>query len=112
MTDQPGSRFRRALTQDELDRIGDTAKKSGSKAGFDALWDIILLDAEGVTFTEAADEGRKFSVRDYAIPDHQDKQIQQMLSVPRSRSNRKRWSRRDTAMGFLFYGPAVYGTDD
>lgn len=104
----PGSRFRRRLTDDEMDLLRMVTKARGSLGGCRALWDLMLLEAEGCCLTDAETECRRFDVRDYAIPADQDREIQRLLSVPPSRASRKRWSRRQTCTTFLMYGPATY----
>ena len=94
-----------------MNHIKAAFTQDGSDAGFTALWDVILTEAEGLTMAEAAERDGKYAVRDYAIPAVQDKQLQRLLSVSPSRRNRKRWDRRTTSMHFLFYGPATYDDD-
>ena len=77
-----GFRFRRSLTDEELERIRSAAKRPGRNGGLDAAfratWDILLGEAEGMTMAQAVDRGLKFHPLEYALPEHQ---AQQVLSI-------------------------------
>ena len=70
-----GYRFRRPLTDAELETITSAAKRRGKDGGLDgafrATWDILLGEAEGLTMDEAIERGLKFHPAEYAIPESQ-----------------------------------------
>ena len=65
--------------------------------GFNLMWDIIILEAEGFLYTDVPEDYvKKYSVRDYAVDYDQQEQI-------------KKWmSGRSRSVGWLFFnsGPA------
>lgn len=83
-----GSRFRRPLTDDELERIRSARSSSRDDTdaafiAFVALWDILLGEAEGLTFADArahtAATGERFDIRSYAVPYEQSATIFEIL---------------------------------
>lgn len=107
-----GSRFRRALTDDELKRIDDAirtgfAGEGGPAAGIRAMWDIILRDAEGVSWGEQSVPERRYDVRDYAIPARQEQAILARLYRGQSRG-----VRNSIGFAWLDVGPAVFDDDE
>jgi hypothetical protein len=70
-----GARFRRPLTDTELARVLAIILAEGASAGFTTLWDIVLLEAHGLTMEQAATAGLDYRVRDYAITDEQARTI-------------------------------------
>lgn len=93
-------RFNRALTPDEVDGILSTLEREGPAAAFIAMWDVILLDAEGCTWREAGEQGREFSVTDYAIPSAQETQLRDAM-----RKGRRRDLRMKIAWTWFEFGP-------
>jgi hypothetical protein len=98
----------RRLTDEEmasLVRLSRDGRKGPAKA-LDALWDLILREAEGVGVEEAAERDPQFRVQDYAIPaDQAELLLEAMVS-------RRRLPARVVA-GFhalwAFQSPAEYG---
>lgn len=106
----PDLRFRRRLTDAEMDSIAAVVKQSGPAEGFIALWDVILTEAEGTTF-RAADPSSGFDVSLYAIPADQSLLLNQLMS----RRAVGRRAKLQVAMTFFALGPAVFddsGDDD
>ena len=104
-----GFRFRRPLTDVELDAIIDAAKRPGKDGGLDgafrATWDILLTEAEGVTMAEATEQGLKFLPAEYAIPESQ----REVLLGIWLRHRGPRY-RKQSAVGMLWMnmGPGSY----
>ena len=104
-----GFRFRRPLTDDELAAIKKAAQRRSKAGGLDgafrATWDILLLEAEGMTMAEASDAGLRFHPAEYAIPDSQGTQLLELWK-------RYRGSRypRESSAGMLWMnmGPGTY----
>lgn len=96
-----GSRFNRALTNDEVAMVLDTLRASGPPAAFIKMWDIILLEAEGMTWEEAITRDLEFHVRDYAIPTAQQDRLRAAMLLRRRRAMRRKihWS-------WFQFGPA------
>jgi hypothetical protein len=66
----PADRYRmRRLTDDEMARLRALARNGATGPGkmLDALWDLILLDAEGVTVADAAARPGGYRVMDYSM---------------------------------------------
>lgn len=59
----------RRLTQQEMDALRHLARRGakGPALALDALWDIILREAEGIGVAEAASRPGRFRVQDYAM---------------------------------------------
>lgn len=108
----PGGPYRmRRLTGDEMDHLCALARqgRTGPAAALRQLWDLILRDAEGVSYDEAADQPGKFSVDDYAIDQDQLKRLHEAMLV------RRRLNRRDlnlVAMLWLDQSPPGYGPEE
>lgn len=108
-----GHRFRRPLTDDELAAIKKTAQRRSKAGGLDgafrATWDILLLEAEGMTMAEASDAGLRFYPAEYAIPESQGTQLLELWK-------RYRGSRypRELSAGMLWMnmGPGTYPDDE
>ena len=67
----------RRLTDDEmaaLCRLARSGRRGPAKA-LDALWDLILREAEGVSVAEAASRPGSYRVQDYAMPAEQYRQL-------------------------------------
>lgn len=108
-----GFRFRRPLTDAELDAITAAAKRRGKDGGLDgafrATWDILLGEAEGVTMDEASARGLKFHPAEYAIP-----QSQSEILLRLWRRHRGPRYRKESSVGMLWLnmGPGSYPDDD
>lgn len=97
-------RFCRPLTETELAAVIDEAGARGVLAALQALWDLILEDAEGISWAQAVASGRVFDPGDYAIPRAQAGEIQRAM-----RRHGAALSRRpDVGMVWLDRGPALY----
>ena len=103
-----GTRFRRPLTEQELDKIAEIAKWPGETGGlaatFRAIWDVLLGEAEGVTYAEASERGLKFNVAEYAIPESQRGVLLDLLHEVRGPAVKE----SSVAMLWLDRGPATY----
>lgn len=102
-----GSRFRRPLTDRELDSVRTAARRDGPADGLHELWTLILRDAEGVTWDEAVDRGLKFTPSDYAIPYEQARDVLETL-----KENQPRSLRVGVSVEWLNIGPASYEPTD
>lgn len=108
-----GARFKRPLTEDEVAKIRAVRRTGGRKAidraaaAFVALWDVILVAAEGLTYEEAVERNVRFDVRDYAIPQDQAEQIKTILCGRLDSANRMK-----IITTWLSLGPAsIWATD-
>ena len=72
-------RFHRPLTHAELAAVLAASRKGGVSAGIPALWDVILLEAEGMTWNEAIEQGQRFEPGRYAIPAEQAEAVRRAL---------------------------------
>lgn len=104
-----GYRFRRPLTDDELATIKKAAQRRSKSGGLDgafrATWDILLLDAEGMTMAEASDAGMRFYPAEYAIPERQSTQLLELWKRYRG----PRYPRESSAgMLWMNMGPGSY----
>lgn len=107
-----GTRFRRPLTDEELEqirsaRVSDTDDGGAAFNAFTKLWDILLGEAEGLSFAEAeahtAETGERFDIRSYAVPHAQSETIFAILHGDLTGHDSKR-------LGILWVdlGPASY----
>ncbi|WP_435771382.1 hypothetical protein [Nocardioides sp. SYSU DS0651] len=80
--------------------IEAAAERGGTDAAFDATWDVILGEAEGMTTAEASERGLRLDPSAYAIPEGQARVVQGI------------WHRHrgHTGPSFLWLqmGPATY----
>ena len=98
-------RFQRRLTDAELATVLAASRQGGVNAGMPALWDVILGEAEGVTWNEAIEQGQQFEPGHYAIPVHQADTVRQALE----HSGAGLLKVSDTiALAWLDLGPATY----
>lgn len=60
----------RRLAEPEMARLRRLARagRKGPERALDALWDLILQEAEGVGVAEASQRPGSFRVQDYAMP--------------------------------------------
>lgn len=67
----------RRLTDDEMASLCKLARngRRGPARALDALWDLILREAEGVGVAEAAARPGSYRVQDYAMPADQYRQL-------------------------------------
>lgn len=91
-------RFQRELTEGEMEQILGAAGRKPD-AVLVALWDVILREAEGMSWKDACDRDQKYHVSEYAIPAHQATRIQAALG-PKS------------TMLWFNVGPASFGNGD
>ena len=105
-----GSRFRRPLTEVELATVRGHITRRGAVAGFDALLDLILLEAEGTTQAQAVRAGQKFHPSDYAIPGDQAALITAWVRSDRMNRRGMRADRWRAAVTWLWFqvGPATF----
>jgi len=107
-----GHRFRRPLTDAELDAIAAAAKRRGKSGGlngaFRATWDILLGDAEGMTMDEATERGLRFHPAEYANPQSQSEVLLEIWLRHRGPH------RKASAVGMLWMdmGPGSYPDDE
>ena len=99
-----GSRFRRALTAQEMSEITHVMVTEGGAAGFREMWSRILLEAEGVTWAEAVERGLKFHPSDYALPTAQAVDLRALMTVHRGRDD----TEVNVSMTWFNDGPASY----
>ena len=107
-----GSRFRRRLTPAELRSIvmaADAPPGTAVEAAFRTLWDLLLTEAEGVSFADAVERGLRFHPDDYAIPAAQAASLIDLLNQV---AGALRGSERSVAMAWLELGPATYDDSD
>ena len=82
----PDERYRmRRLTDDEMARLVALARdgRKGPGRAIEALWELILRDAEGVSVAEAAASEPKFRFQDYAIAADQSQQLYDAMTKGR-----------------------------
>lgn len=99
-----GYRFRRPLSGEEMREVERRMRSDGAAAGFRALWDVILLEAEGVTWDDAVAQGLKFYPGDFAIPLAQANELQTLMTKYRGRNDKP----MNVSMTWLNNGPASY----
>lgn len=101
----------RRLTQQELRHVVDLARdgRTGPARALEALWDLILREAEGVGVNDAASRPGGFRVQDYAM-------VADQAAVIRDAMTRGRRLSRRTVAGFYQLwaeqSPADYEADD
>ena len=90
----PADRYRmRRLTDEEMAALTKLARqgRKGPGLALEALWELILRDAEGVGVAEAAARVPKFRVQDYAMAADQAQQLYDAMTkgrrLPRSTIN-------------------------
>lgn len=74
----PADRYRmRRLTDNEMHQLCRLARdgRRGPAKALDALWDLILRDAEGISVAEAAARPGSYRVQDYAMAADQYEQL-------------------------------------
>ena len=76
-----GRRFRRALTRDELATVRARIAAEGATAGVRALWTVLLLAADGITFEEAMATNLVLDREAYAIPAGQARLLLEWLTI-------------------------------
>lgn len=105
-----GSRFRRPFTEAEMTRLREQINRNGAVAGFDAMLDLILLEAEGTTQDEAVSAGRLFQPTDYAVPSDQAALITAWMRSDRKDRRGMRPDRWRAVVTWLWFqvGPATY----
>lgn len=107
-----GTKFRRPLTSAEMARIEAAVRsggpaEQGPAAGLMKMWDIILGEAEGLTYAVAVASGQGLHPRDYAIPREQAEQLVAMLKGTRSSR-----VQRSVGLTWRLDGPASYDPED
>ena len=102
------TRRRLTLSDLALSGIANQSRTRGVRAGFDRLWDEILLLAEGMDRVAAVAAEFTYHVSDYAIPEAQYALIVEELQQARTPRESKR--ARELRVGWLMlsYGPATY----
>lgn len=105
----PEERYRmRRLTDEEMADLSRLARngRAGPGRAIDALWELIVQDAHGVSLEEAAERG--FHVQDYAMARDQAEQLKDAMVT------RRRLPRKVVAgfwMTWAMYSPADYEPD-
>lgn len=102
---QGAYRFHRPLTDAELAAVLEASGEGGVDSGIPALWDVILREAEGMTWDEAIEQGQRFEPGRYAIPAQQAEAVRHALA-----QHGADFIKVDTAvaMVWLDVGPASY----
>lgn len=98
-------RFHRPLTDAELAAVLASCRDGGVTTGMPALWDVILGEAEGVTWDEATEQGQRYEPGRYAIPAQQADAVRKALQ---QHSAGVRNAAYAVAMAWLDIGPATY----
>lgn len=107
----PEYRYRmRRLTDDEMNMLVRLARdgRKGPGRAMEALWDLILREAEGISYAEAKDTGLVFAVQNCAIPSDQSQALYAAFVKGR------RLARREVAgigMLWLNLSPADYDAE-
>jgi hypothetical protein len=101
----------RRLTDDEMTMLIRLARdgRTGPGRAMVALWDLILRDAEGINYEDAAATDRLFAVQNYAIASDQARALHDAMMKGR------RLPRREvTGFGWLWLNlsPAEYDVDE
>ena len=108
-----GFRFRRPLTDEELETIKAAAKRRTKDGGLDgafrATWDILLGEAEGMTMAEATERGLTFFPAEYAIP-HSQSEI--VLGIWRRYRGPRYHKESVVGMLWMDMGPGSYPDED
>jgi hypothetical protein len=108
----PEDRYRmRRLTDDEMTMLVRLARdgRTGPGRAMVALWDLILRDAEGISYEDAAATGCVFAVQNYAIAADQSAALHDAVM------KRRRLNRRElTGFGMLWLNlsPAEYDAEE
>jgi hypothetical protein len=98
------------LTDAEMATVLERVEAEGGAAGFITMWDVILTEAEGVTYAEAVEQDTKFDVFAYAIPYEQSEQLTAAMRRARKRrhgASPARWRQQVTWTWFQI-GPATF----
>ena len=95
-------RFRR-FTEDEMGHVAASTARSGAWAGYAALWDVILGDTEGTTYTDCLRDGHMPWRSGYAIPADQHAVLYDLLRVAARDAEYP-----EAADSLLVLGPAGY----
>lgn len=98
-------RFHRPLTEAELATVLAASREGGVASGIRALWDVILREAEGMTWKEAVAQGQQFEPGRYAIPTEQPVAVRQALEQHGADFVKVETA---VAMAWLDVGPATY----
>ena len=80
-------------------------RDGGVTTGMPALWDVILGEAEGLTWDEAIEQGQRFEPGRYAIPAQQADAVRQALQEHGADLHNAPYA---VAMAWLDIGPATY----
>jgi hypothetical protein len=99
-----GYRFRRPLSAEEMTEVERVMRSNGGAAGFRALWDVILSEAEGVTWDDAVERRLKFRPGDYAVPLAQANELLALMTKHRGRNDKP----ISVSMTWLSDGPTSY----
>lgn len=94
----------RRLTAAEMAHLGALAGtgRRGPARCIEALWDLILTEAEGVTAPEAAERPGGYRVQDYALPTDQGLQVRAMMITG------SEWERRQHHLMWFAQSPCDY----
>ena len=101
-----GGRFRRSLSNEELQTVLTVCRAEGAEAGFQRLWDIILLDSEATTWADALARGLQFEPGAYCIPAAQADVIRQAMAARLGARGKT-----GVALAWLRFGPGTYQGD-
>lgn len=98
----------RRLTDAEMGHLQDLARRgrTGPARALEALWDLVLREADGVGVAEAAARPARFHVQDYAIA------ADQAESLLEAMTRRRRLPRSVLAGVWMLWAdqsPAEYG---
>lgn len=97
----------RRLSESEMMRLRRLARdgRKGPKRALDALWDLILREAEGVGLAEASQRDGSFRVQDFAIPRDQ---AEALLAAMIENRRLPRWEVSRFHLMWVNYSPADY----
>lgn len=94
-----GSKFHRALTDDEMDHLREVERTKGGEIAFDALWDLLFREGDGRSHEETVASGEIMNQHDYAIPYEQNLELKRILC--RGKRGLNIWS-------WFNYAPATF----
>lgn len=105
-----GWKFHRALTDEELAAVKARIDAEGGAAGFRAMWDVLLTEADGVSYEQAVLAGVRVEPAAYAIPLAQAELLtgwMQKARRGRGGASASRWHQQVTWTWFQL-GPASF----